>query len=127
MKVFACRNQHQYGGGLVLVAANTKEEAYLTAAMDDNLSYLFDWSDDNFPISRVYRDNNTVRVYALDSKGGIAIISYKNKRFQILTLGEDDAWHFLNSRRIYEDYCGSKQSFVYLLSEALSLFNNIEL
>lgn len=82
---------------------------------------------ENFPISRVYRDNNTVRVYALDSNGGITIISYKNKRFQILTLGEDDAWHFLNSRRIYENYYGSKQSFVYLLSEALSLFNNIKL
>lgn len=47
MKVFACRNQQQYGGGLVLVSANTKEEAYLTAAMDDKLSYLFDWVDDD--------------------------------------------------------------------------------
>lgn len=37
-----------YGGGLVLVAANTKEEAFLTAAMDDKLSYLFDWADDNY-------------------------------------------------------------------------------
>ena len=82
---------------------------------------------ENFPISRVYRNNNTVRVYALDSKGGIAIVYIKESRFQILTLGEDDGWHFLNSRRIYEDYIGNKQSFVYLLSQALSLFNNIEL
>lgn len=81
---------------------------------------------DNFPIKRVYRDNNTVRVYAIDSGGGVAIISGKNQ-FQILTLGEDDAWHFLNSRRIYETYYGSKTDFVYLISEALSLFNNINL
>lgn len=32
MKVFACRNQETYGGGLILVAANTKEEAFNTAA-----------------------------------------------------------------------------------------------
>ena len=37
-----------YGGGLVLVVANTKEEAYLTAAMDDKLSYLFEWADDDY-------------------------------------------------------------------------------
>lgn len=36
-----------YGGGLILVAANTKEEAYFTAAYDDKTSYLFDWFDDN--------------------------------------------------------------------------------
>jgi hypothetical protein len=81
---------------------------------------------DNFPIKRVYRDNGTVRVYAIDSGGGVAIIAGKNQ-FQILTLGEDDGWHFLNSRRIYETYYGSKVDFVYLISEALSLFNNIEL
>ena len=81
---------------------------------------------DNFPIKRVYRDNGIVRVYAIDSNGGVAIITKKNQ-FQIVTLGEDDAWHFLNSRRIYEPYYGNKVDFVYLLSEALSLFNNIEL
>lgn len=47
MKVFCCKNQLSYGGGLILVAANTKEEAYLTAAYDDKTSYLFDWFDDN--------------------------------------------------------------------------------
>lgn len=48
MKVFGCRNQWSYGGGLVLVAADTKEEAYLIAAMDDKLNYLFDWLDDDY-------------------------------------------------------------------------------
>lgn len=46
MKVFCCENQAPYGGGLILVAANTKEEAYLTAAMDDIMNYLFDWIND---------------------------------------------------------------------------------
>lgn len=82
---------------------------------------------DNFPIKRVYRDNGIVRVYALDSCGGVAIISYRGKQFQVLTLGEDDAWHFLNGRRVYEPYYGNKVGFVYLLSEALSLLNNIQL
>lgn len=81
----------------------------------------------NFPITRVYRDNNIVRVYALDVNGGIAIVSNNKRYFNILTLGEDDGWHFLNSRRIYEGYVGNKQNFVYLLSEALSLFNNIQI
>lgn len=48
MKVFACKNQNPYGSGLILVAANTKEEAYLTAAYDDKTSYLFDWVDDGY-------------------------------------------------------------------------------
>jgi len=82
---------------------------------------------ENFPITRVYRDGNKVRVYALDSNGGVAIIANSKSNFQIVTLGEDDAYHFLNSRCIYESYRGDKLSFISLLSEALSLFNNIEI
>ena len=48
MKVFCCKNQWSYGGGLILVAANTKEEAYLIAANDDETSYLFYWADDDY-------------------------------------------------------------------------------
>ena len=48
MKVFGCKCDMPYGGGLVLVAANTKEEAFLTAAMNDESSYMFDWSDDEY-------------------------------------------------------------------------------
>lgn len=47
MKVFGCKNRRSYGGGLILVAANSKEEAFLTAAMNDKTSYLFDWFDDD--------------------------------------------------------------------------------
>jgi hypothetical protein len=82
---------------------------------------------DNFPIKRIYRDNGIVRVYAIDDGGGVAIIASGKNKFQILTLGEDDGWHFLNSSRIYETFYGNKTDFVYLISEALSLFNNIEL
>lgn len=45
MKVFACRNQESNGGGLILVAATTREEAYLTAAM--KYKCMFHWADDN--------------------------------------------------------------------------------
>lgn len=31
MKVFACCREESFGGGLIIVAANTKEEAYNTA------------------------------------------------------------------------------------------------
>lgn len=48
MKVFCCRNQRSYGGGLILVAANTKEEAFLTAANDEKLSWLFYWAGDDY-------------------------------------------------------------------------------
>lgn len=35
MKVFGCKCDISYGGGLILVAANNVEEAFLTAAMDE--------------------------------------------------------------------------------------------
>lgn len=41
MKVFCCRNQNSYGGGLILVAANTKEEAFSIASIDENTNWLF--------------------------------------------------------------------------------------
>ena len=45
MKLFACKNQHQYGGGCILVAANNKTEAYLTAANKFELPFF--WKDNN--------------------------------------------------------------------------------
>ena len=41
MKVFCCKNQCSYGGGLILVAANTKEEAFSIASVDENTNLLF--------------------------------------------------------------------------------------
>lgn len=86
---------------------------------------------ENFPIVRFYRGDNNIpyRAYALDSGGGIAIISYINKsycykRHKIVTLGEDDGFHFLNGRDLYYDYFGDKKDFLFLLSEAISMLNN---
>lgn len=38
MKLFGCKRDGGYSGGLILVAANTKEEAFLT--WDDAISYM---------------------------------------------------------------------------------------
>ena len=48
MKVFGCTPQLCYSGGIVLVAANTIEEAFLLAASDEKIGYLFDWHDDEW-------------------------------------------------------------------------------
>ena len=86
---------------------------------------------DNFLIVRFYRgdDNIPYRAYALESGGGIAIISYINKSYyykgyKIVALGEDDGFHFLNGRDLYCDYFGDKKDFLFLLSEAISMLNN---
>lgn len=81
---------------------------------------------ESFPIVRIYREGKYTRCYALDSNGGVAIISPNGtgRDFQILTLGEDDANHFLNGACVYERYWGGKTGFVHLVSEALSIFNN---
>ena len=79
---------------------------------------------ENFPITRFYKGENNIpyRAYALDSGGGIAIIAYinmKNRdsdRYKIVTLGEDDGYHFLNSADLYNSYYGIKSEFLYLLS-----------
>lgn len=45
MKVFGCKMQGSYCGGVVLVAANSKEEAFQTAANYSAISYHFCWED----------------------------------------------------------------------------------
>ena len=46
MKIFGCTVQVDYGGGIILVAANTVEEAFLFAATS-KIDYVFDWYDEN--------------------------------------------------------------------------------
>lgn len=41
MKVFGCRCGISYGGGLILVAANTREEAFSVASVDEDTKWFF--------------------------------------------------------------------------------------
>ena len=81
---------------------------------------------ENFPISRIYRDGESTRCYALGGYGGVAIISSNSDEhdFKIVTLGEDDGYHFLSGCEKYCSYYGNKTGFMELLSLALSIFNN---
>lgn len=48
MKIFGCSIKHiHYGGGLILVAADSVEEAFYTAAVDRRVGYMFDWTDNS--------------------------------------------------------------------------------
>jgi len=111
-------------------SSGIKEDAQLNELITNDMISIWDevGGQDgmykNFPIFRVLRDDKITRVYGLDGNGGVAIIVNSGK-FQILTLGEDDAYHFLNSYNVYETYRGNKVGFIYLLSETLSYFNNI--
>lgn len=42
MKVFACQRQGSYSGGLIIVAANTKEEAFNLFVHDSALNWMVD-------------------------------------------------------------------------------------
>ena len=43
MKVFACKRQGDYSGGLILVAAPTKEEAFNVFARDERAHWMVDF------------------------------------------------------------------------------------
>lgn len=45
MKVFACRGSGGYSGGLAIVAANTKEEAYLVFHSHEKYKYMLNGID----------------------------------------------------------------------------------
>lgn len=45
MKVFMCKRQGGYSGGLAIVAANSKEEAFKTFFEDDRYEFLADKYD----------------------------------------------------------------------------------
>lgn len=44
MKVFGCEMQGGWAGGIVLVAANTKEQAFEVAARSPKCEWWFDWT-----------------------------------------------------------------------------------
>ena len=47
MKIFACKTDLSYSGGLIIVAAKDKQEVFLTAASDKRYEYMFHWHTDD--------------------------------------------------------------------------------
>lgn len=45
MKVFGCKRSGGYSGGLIIVAANSLNEAFETFAKDDRYEWMIDWFD----------------------------------------------------------------------------------
>lgn len=48
MKVFMCKLQNDYGGGLAVVAANSKEEAFKTFCEDPDKAWMVNKYTDDF-------------------------------------------------------------------------------
>lgn len=71
-------------------------------------------------IKRVIRDNKYTKIYVLDvSCGGIVIIK-SLYGYSLITLSEDDGYFYPSNISISD-----KVSFVYIMSEAISMLNNI--
>lgn len=47
MKVFACKRLDDYSGGLAIVAANSKEEAFNVLHSDKRYDWMVDWYFDD--------------------------------------------------------------------------------
>lgn len=45
MKVFGCKRSGGYSGGLIIVAANSLDEAFETFAKDDRYEWMIEWFD----------------------------------------------------------------------------------
>lgn len=67
MKVFCCKNQCSYGGGLILVAANTKEEAFSVASVDEDTNWLFYKMESGELVSDTYPINEWFEVEHLST------------------------------------------------------------
>ena len=67
MKVFCCKNQCSYGGGLILVAANTKEEAFSIASIDEDTNWLFYKMESGELVSDTYPINEWFEVKHLST------------------------------------------------------------
>ena len=51
MKVFMCQRQGSYSGGLVVVAANSAEEAFKTFAEDDIYDWMVNKCDEDYNLT----------------------------------------------------------------------------
>lgn len=47
MKVFACKRHDSYAGGIILVAAESIEQAFEVASSLDCMVWAFEWFDEN--------------------------------------------------------------------------------
>lgn len=54
MKVFGCKRSGGYSGGLIIVAANSLNEAFETFAKNDRYEWMIDWYD--FDTSKITED-----------------------------------------------------------------------
>lgn len=54
MKVFGCKRSGGYSGGLIIVAANSLDEAFETFAKDNRHEWMIEWFD--FDTSSVIED-----------------------------------------------------------------------
>ena len=58
MKVFGCKRSGGYSGGLIIVAANSLDEAFETFAKDDKYEWMIDWFD--FDAGKIIEDATKV-------------------------------------------------------------------
>ena len=118
-------------------------EAYpITITYDGEIDEFVDFCNQRECNGDSYRVKNFMkRSYYLDSDGGLAIIEIRTRYinnesgdefdkiegYQILTLGEDDCNHFLNSSRIYEVMEGTDgNEFADKLTKLLEEFRKCE-
>jgi hypothetical protein len=67
MKVFGCKCDIPYGGGLILVAANTREEAFSVASVDEDAQWLFYEKESGELVSDDYPKNKWFEVEHLST------------------------------------------------------------
>ena len=67
MKVFCCKNQCSYDGGLILVAANTIEEAFSIASINEDTNWLFYKMESGELVSDTYPINEWFEVEHLST------------------------------------------------------------
>lgn len=114
----------------------------ITITYDGDIDEFVDFCNQRECNGGLYKVKNFMkRSYYLDSDGGLAIIEMRTRYinnesgeeidriegYQILTLGEDDCNHFLNSSRIYEVMSGTDgNEFADKLTKLLEEFRKCE-
>ena len=117
---------------IVSKTSNIKRDIQLLNTIKEDISNIYeevggqDGMYENFPFYKIFRGKPYNRIYALNSSGGLALIS-ENNRYQIITLGEDDGYFYPTCQNIFESIYGKRGMFVELLGMLISAFNNNEI